>query len=207
MASPAGFTLVEVSIVLVIIALLTAGVISAQKVIENARFKSLVEQIEAYRAATMIFQQEYGYLPGDFPDATTTFDLPTGVTTYDGDGVGTISSHYYSTIGAPAIHEGANALQHLILAGLIEGDPGATDQAQVTPVGGKFARIQHSEVIENSQKTWRLVLNIRDLPIKYAKRLDYEYDDGSAKTGAVRSEYWNDWPAGDEGKANIVVDL
>ena len=46
-----GFTLVEIAIVLVIIGLLLGGVLKGQEMIENARIKSIVNDMNGVSAA------------------------------------------------------------------------------------------------------------------------------------------------------------
>ena len=65
--SEAGFTLVELAIVMIIIGLLIAGVLKGQQLIGNARVTSTVAQIKAIDAATSTFKDEYQALPGDMP--------------------------------------------------------------------------------------------------------------------------------------------
>jgi prepilin-type N-terminal cleavage/methylation domain-containing protein len=73
-----GFTLVELSIVLVIIGMLTGGILVAQSLIENAKIKSIVRTFEQYGIAVNTFKAKYKTLPGDSPSL-----LPAG----NGDGV------------------------------------------------------------------------------------------------------------------------
>jgi prepilin-type N-terminal cleavage/methylation domain-containing protein len=63
--SQAGFTLVELAIVMIIIGLLIAGVLKGQELIANARVTSTVAQIKAIDAATSTFKDTYAGLPGD----------------------------------------------------------------------------------------------------------------------------------------------
>ena len=63
--SQAGFTLVELAIVMIIIGLLIAGVLKGQELIGNARVTSTVAQIKAIDAATSTFKDTYAALPGD----------------------------------------------------------------------------------------------------------------------------------------------
>ncbi len=68
-ASQKGFTLVELSIVLVIIGLIIGGVLKGQELIANAEIKNLVSQSQAYQAATIAFRDKYAFYPGDLPNA------------------------------------------------------------------------------------------------------------------------------------------
>lgn len=60
-----GFTLVELSIVLVIIALVAGVVLTGQSLIADASIRSTISQISKYREAVTIFRLKYNGLPGD----------------------------------------------------------------------------------------------------------------------------------------------
>lgn len=60
-----GFTLVELSIALVIIGLLIGGILVGQSLIESAKINSQVSQIQQFDAAVLTFKAKYKYLPGD----------------------------------------------------------------------------------------------------------------------------------------------
>src|SRR5688572_26961908 len=60
-----GFTLVELSIVLVIVGLLTAGILVAQSMISTARIQSFVRQIQEFDIAVTNFKTKFNGLPGD----------------------------------------------------------------------------------------------------------------------------------------------
>lgn len=68
----AGFTLVEIAIVLVIIGLLLGGVLKGQELIENSRIKSIVNDMKAVQAAYNGYIDRYKALPGDELAATMT---------------------------------------------------------------------------------------------------------------------------------------
>ena len=75
MRSEAGFTLVELAIVMIIIGLLIAGVLKGQALIQNAQVTATVAQTKAIEAATTTFRDTYNALPGDITTPQT--KLPT----------------------------------------------------------------------------------------------------------------------------------
>lgn len=60
-----GFTLVELSIVLVIIGLITGGILAAQSMITTAKIQSQVKQLSQYDISIENFISNYKALPGD----------------------------------------------------------------------------------------------------------------------------------------------
>ncbi len=60
-----GFTLVELSIVLVIVGLLIGGILVAQSMVRTAKIQMFIRQVSQYDAAVDNFQTKYGGLPGD----------------------------------------------------------------------------------------------------------------------------------------------
>ncbi len=129
-----GFTLVELSIVLVIIGLLVGGVLVSKDLIEKAELRSVVTDLEAYQTAVRTFQLKYNGLPGDITDAeaywgsdTSCPNTPTTtvahVATCNGDGDGYIG--YIANLGGGSkptnYKELFRAWQQLSNAGLING--------------------------------------------------------------------------------------
>jgi prepilin-type N-terminal cleavage/methylation domain-containing protein len=60
-----GFTLIELSIVLVIIGLIVGGVLVGQDLIRAAEIRATVGQIEKYNSAVNTFTVKYNGMPGD----------------------------------------------------------------------------------------------------------------------------------------------
>lgn len=60
-----GFTLVELSIVLVIIGLIVGGVLAGQALIQNARERAVISELQGYDVITNTFRDRFGALPGD----------------------------------------------------------------------------------------------------------------------------------------------
>ncbi|MFO0389641.1 MAG: type II secretion system protein [Alphaproteobacteria bacterium] len=71
-----GFTLIELSIVLVIIGLLVGGVLAGATLIEAAQIRSQIGQIERLSLATNTFKQKYNGLAGDLYATAASVGLP-----------------------------------------------------------------------------------------------------------------------------------
>lgn len=121
-----GFSLVELSIVLVILGLLVGGIMTGQNLIRAAELRAVTGEYDKYTTAVNIFRDKYFALPGDMANATkfwspatncpgTTTQGTTDGTTCDGNGDGRIS---FST---PTSNEAYRSWQHLANAGLVEG--------------------------------------------------------------------------------------
>lgn len=140
-----GFSLVELSIVLVILGLLTGGILAGQNLIRAAELRSLSTQIQQISTAVYTFRDKYFALPGDMRNATdfwgiaagtagndnACFDaLGSGTNTCDGDGNGLFQT--YAGNRRPEHH---HFWKHLANAGLIEGSytgrPGPNNYRQV----------------------------------------------------------------------------
>lgn len=66
-----GFSLVEISIVLSIVGILIGFTMKGKGLLDLAKSRSVISQIENYRAAIQIFIDRYGGFPGDIADAKT----------------------------------------------------------------------------------------------------------------------------------------
>lgn len=83
-----GFTLIEMSIVLVIIGLIVGGVLVGQTLISAAVIRAQITQIERFNTAVNTFRGKYSYLPGDIPDpGASQFGLFPRGTAPDADGI------------------------------------------------------------------------------------------------------------------------
>ena len=67
-----GFTLIELSIVLVIIGLIVGGVLVGQDLIRAAEIRATVGQIEKYNSAVNTFRTKFNGIPGDLSAANAT---------------------------------------------------------------------------------------------------------------------------------------
>src|SRR5271154_5990239 len=89
-----GFTLIELSIVLVIIGLIIGGVLVGQDLIKAAETRATLAQIEKYNSAVNTFRNKYNGLPGDLVNAATQFGFAGGAGgSGDRDGNGFIAPY------------------------------------------------------------------------------------------------------------------
>lgn len=111
-----AFSLVELSIVLVILGLLTGGILAGQSLIRAAEMNSVVSDYARYRTAVQTFQEKYMALPGDMTTATKFWGAADGST-------GTTTSCYTTaaTAGSKATCNGNGN------GGLFHNDPNCTD--------------------------------------------------------------------------------
>jgi prepilin-type N-terminal cleavage/methylation domain-containing protein len=79
-----GFTLVELSIVLVIIGLLIGGILVGQSMIQSAKVNKVIREYQQYEIMMNQFKTKYRSLPGDIPSNFSNTNLGT---IGNGDGV------------------------------------------------------------------------------------------------------------------------
>ena len=124
MRAQAGFTLVELAIVMIIIGLLIAGVLKGQALIQNAKVTSTVAQIKAIDAAVSTFKDTYNDIPGDMVTPTTRLPNCTNACAVAGNGDQALAN----APGAVALGgENEAFFPQLAVASLITGiQPGAS---------------------------------------------------------------------------------
>jgi prepilin-type N-terminal cleavage/methylation domain-containing protein len=186
----AGFSIIELAVVLLIMGLLIGGVLKGRELVESARLKRIISQINEYRVATHAFMDKYDALPGDFNKASTLIksDLR------DGNGNGIIE-------GA-GLAGGSEALcfwAHLAEAGLIA-SPGLVSEqnssefgkgAPESPLGGGFT-IENNP--HNLSGLWFILGKKKGdhgdgglLTPAQAMNLDKKIDNGYPSSGKVRA--------------------
>lgn len=144
-----GFTLIEISMVIVIIGLIVGVVLVGSDLRQASRRSSLLQDTERLRTAIVSFKQKYGYYPGDLPNATTFWGANTTpaacdtagnasnnwtsttktAATCDGRGNGVIGMYWLDATLFPSavnidlreLREKFTLWQHLANAGFIEG--------------------------------------------------------------------------------------
>lgn len=136
----AGFTLVELAIVMIIIGLLIGGVLKGQELINNAEVSSTVAQIKNIDAGINTFRDSYQTLPGDQPRAVARIANCAGaVPCVNGNGDGNLG---VAVDIATPVTEAVEFWRHLGAADMVAGVDGSTNVAiwgaaqPATSVGG-----------------------------------------------------------------------
>lgn len=136
-----GFSLVELSIVLVILGLLTGGILGGQSLIRAAEMRSVRTEHSRHVTALQTFRDKYFAVPGDMNNATafwgkdnTNCAAQSGTAatpgTCNGNGDGGVSWGYSVDNG-----EKHRFWQQLSLAGIIEGNYPGTSTATTVVIG------------------------------------------------------------------------
>ena len=180
-----GFTLIEIAIVLVIIGLLLGGILQGQSLINSARVRNLISQVDGVKAAFYGFQDRYRALPGDFTQATTQI----AGASQDGDGNGQI-------LGTEAIA----VWDHLSHAGFITGTYAynATQSNATTPTNpwNAFIQLIYDNTYADTGTTIPSRHNLKtgnQVPVEIIAEVDRKVDDGNALRGSMR---FSNYPAG-----------
>ena len=117
-SSTRGFSLVELSIVLVIIGIIVGVVTAGVTIQKTSELRSIITQVEQFKVGIEAFDDKFEDLPGDMADAFDYWgaDCDATNTNCNGDGNGIVA------IGSGSDSESFRAWQHLSLAGMIDGE-------------------------------------------------------------------------------------
>ena len=216
-----AFSLVELSIVLVILGLLAGGILAGQSLIRASEMRAVAIEYNRYVTATHAFHDKYFGLPGDITNAVSIWGLSTscggssatGTCNGDGSGDFTVSSteqyHYW---------------RQLALAGLIEGNytgtagaGGSNDnvigtncppsklpsagwsvETRGSYAGGatRYAVNYGNDLTFGSQQVGSVASNPTVLKPEEAWNIDTKLDDGMPGTGKVIVRSFNSWGSG-----------
>jgi prepilin-type N-terminal cleavage/methylation domain-containing protein len=127
-----GFSLIELSIVLVILGLLTGGILAGKSLIRASELRSVSTEYSRYVTAAHAFRDKYFALPGDMINASAVWGAldgndgtgsdcrgeSSGLPTCNGNGDGQICP---GAACSAATYEASLIWKHLANAGMIEG--------------------------------------------------------------------------------------
>jgi prepilin-type N-terminal cleavage/methylation domain-containing protein len=180
-----GFTLIELSIVLVIIGLLVGGVLVGRDLIRAAQMRSFVGDMEELVSAINAFRTKYNCLPGDCANATQFFGKNTTLCNAHSGSAGTPGTcngsgdkHIYS--------EDAYLWQHLSLAQLVPyiypTTPSEIPKETLFKSGNTMFIVHWPSVFGPKPS----VLIYLKGPMATLLSMEQKYDDGRSATGRIR---------------------
>ncbi len=218
--SQSGITLVEISIALIILGLLTAVLVAGEKVRNAAITQSVVREIKEMESSFIRFEGKYQQLPGDMSDAYDYWGNDCALEAdCNGDGGEFIDNA-----------EGYRGWQHLQLAGMLGGDA----LSGTSPAGGFSGQLGADIPVSELQGAGYFILSRNEaingvnfsghylllgfprggiavdllspaLTPSQAKEIDGIIDDGDSDTGRLRREPNVALPDGDDPEAEHVM--
>lgn len=205
-----GYTLVEMSVVLVIVALLIGGILSGKTLIRAAELRNTISQVDSFKQAIRHFRDQYGDFPGDFPTAIQLWGAAdsgdglgvdcrnvqsTNTSTCNGDGNGQINA------ATASANEQLRMWQHLTNSELLEGHftgayngsgalAAGTNSPEAPVTGGAYEVYYQSSSLFGRTGHIIKLGTIATTTVDYALLspmesgdLDDKYDDGNADSG------------------------
>jgi prepilin-type N-terminal cleavage/methylation domain-containing protein len=213
-----AFTLIELSIVLVIIGLIVGGVLVGKDLISGAGVRAQLSQIEQYNTAVNAFRAKYNCLPGDCL-AAANFGFKARDASLPGRGDGNSQLAAFGSWGAQGTNQGAGETAlfwtDLSMAGLIDasfsvatanGSPTVTTSSMSDYLpkakigGGNYVyvfsngntRLNYFAISAvTGIASTLLTTSMPGLTVLQAYSIDYKIDDGIPQTGAVTAQYVN----------------
>ena len=219
----AGFTLVEIAIVLVIIGLLLGGILKGQELINSARVRNLADMATGSQAAYFGFMDRYRQVPGDMTAeaAAAAIGGPfNGNPEADANQNGRLDPDDYD--GNEIWNEPNAAWEQLSRARFIQGDyqgrpvtePDAVNNlAPMNPFNSPMLLGISGDYFDRGAAPDRMQLVMgRGISVQLVRELDVKMDDGMPTTGVVRATLAtpnlftgnNNWGGSDTG--NLCVD-
>ncbi|WP_029408165.1 type II secretion system protein [Thiomicrorhabdus sp. Milos-T2] len=159
-----GFTLVELSIVLLIISLLVGGAFKAVAMVENAKVNRLINDLQSFQTAY------YGYYSrlGDYPGNGTAFDQ-----FIDYDAVGVDDGTFFQDLFDQGFIKNPKPVSSLVDSGIYF--------ATFLPTSGSVGLLTGTILGKNQ-------VCITLLKKDNARQFDISLDDGAWNTGTIRSD-------------------
>lgn len=158
-----GFTLVEVSIVLLIVSILLGGVIKTAEFIENSKVDRLINDLEAFQISYYAYYDRFGDFPGNGSAKNRFINL---------DLVGVNDGTFFSDLFAEGFIKSAEPLPSL------------------GGVGNYFVNylsFSDSVGVNTGAVLGKNQACITEIKASYSYHLDFQLDDGVWNTGSVRT--------------------
>jgi len=170
-----GFTLIELSIALVVIGIILGMVFKSRQLIEGARVKNMAAQYNKIIGGMNIYYERYGSYPGDGCGSATPADYAACTNAKDGRlaGGNEDDAFWVQLITNSKILSGAD---------------------QNTPFGSQYTI--YSGTVHGDDADW---LSANNVALTYLCALDAMIDDGNADEGYIKdSNNANSYDSGDD---------
>ena len=171
-----GFTLAEISIVLVIIGLILGGVLNARSVIRNAQTKDIIKAVNEMATAAQQFKDRFGMWPGDYNNAVASV---ASLGCANGNGNGRVET----------AAETLCATESLIRSNMLRGTAGSPINVRgnttltLTGATQPLTGVPTARLPANSIN----VLRIQNIDCDIAIQIDRATDDGNVETGSFKT--------------------
>lgn len=191
-AAQAGFTLVEIAIVIVVVGLLMGAMLKGQELVHGAQVKNLASQQDGIKAAFLAFADRFGAPPGDYAHAGTYVSCRG--TCLNGNGNGRVENNAAPANGSEA-REDLLAWEHLSAAGFIAGqyflNPGETAASDSNSPKNRFGI--HLQIafdanfgLDASKNACHNIKTGNQVPASLLAEADHKFDDGRPHSGAFQ---------------------
>jgi hypothetical protein len=169
----AGFGLLDTALALAVTGFLMVAVLKGQELIESARLRGLLSQVDQFRTAVQLFTERYDAIPGDFSAAKTVIDSSLD----NGSQNGTFES----------LNDAKRFWAHLTKSGIIHVN--MNDGFPTSKIGGVF---KVSSQVDEHPGIWLVLASTAEgnggaaTPAQAAS-IDTKGDDGNPATGSIQS--------------------
>ena len=178
-----GFSILEISIVLIVIGILAAGVLKSTYLVDDAKINIVIKQINDYKMAVNAFNEKFNAFPGDFNGARQQID-PTLPAEAEGQDTGILEGDPFEP------NKGAQRFwTQLRATGLAK----FKDTFPRTKLGGYFG-VQYIENFNGQSGHWLVLGNKGEqgqaralFTPQQALHIDKTLDDGVANSGIVQA--------------------
>jgi type II secretory pathway pseudopilin PulG len=182
-----GFTLLEITIIVVIMGLLVSGIVKGQELVMQARVKETLNELNGLTGAYFAYLDRYRALPGDDLRADGRWQI---FDAKSGNNDGAVGGAYdqppptgtFEPLTNPS-QEALNFWWHMRLAGFVSGSTTAP-AAYGQPINGMNGMVG---VQNGGLGLYGLLVCSQNLPDRVASAVDTQLDDQRSNTGAVRA--------------------
>lgn len=216
----AAFTLVEMSIILVIVGLLVGGVTAGQSMIHASQLRSVTTEFQRYVTATQAFREKFNAIPGDMSNATSYWgradtgatsgqcaapatNTSTGTGTCNGNGNGMVNVNCLNgCCDTTCGNEVYRYWQQLANAGMIEGKYDGITSFPASRYPNSIWQVSSYGIYPGNAFQYALnygnnrfdLSNAAGAPLlkpEDAWNIDNKLDDGMPATGNVVAQFWS----------------